>query len=120
MKKLAVGENLMKLLDNSAQYPTYAVDKLIQELERLHKAKDLAASLGTGTAGVDNMIEKANFELGKRQSGAISEQELIDFSDELDANGRTVDSGPVADKQQDAPGGRGDYFSDNQKIERNY
>lgn len=106
----------MKILDNSAQYPTFSVDQLKEELERLHKAKDLAVRLGTGTAGVDNMINKASFELGKRQSGALSEQELIDFADELEANGRIVDYDPIADKQQDAPGSRGEYFSDNQKI----
>lgn len=103
----------MKMLDNSAQYANFTDEQLNNEINKLQKARELALETGTGAGGVDRLIESANLELNKRTHRPLTNQELIDFADNLEENGHLRDQGPIADKQKEAPGNTGEYYNGN-------
>lgn len=77
----------MKIQDNSASYPNYTLEQLNEELNALNQAKQTAMTTGTGTEGVDNLIEKLASEISKRNigitgdgSGSPSEQAVDPFA----------------------------------------
>ncbi len=90
--------------DDTTEYSNYTVEQLRDKIKDLRIARELAENLGTGTRGVDNMIEAGMRELLNRDNIVVSEEELIVYTRVLEANGKLVEDGPIADKQKDAPG----------------
>ncbi len=71
----------MKILNNSAAYPDYSMDQLNEELKNLNQAKQLAMTTGTGTDGVDNLIQKLTREIRRRNGENIPSEEEIEQAD---------------------------------------
>jgi hypothetical protein len=49
----------MKIINNSDEYSAYTIEEHIENLKRLAALKKQAAEFGTGTSGVDQMLDVA-------------------------------------------------------------
>ena len=68
----------MKIQDNSASYPDYSVEQLNEELNALNQAKQTAMTTGTGTEGVENLIQKVTREIRRRNGEKFPTEEEVE------------------------------------------